>query len=252
MIAEPAGDLLGAATAPIFGLGSFLRRSRVVHPVGTAFDVDVQIDERSPLLARSALGRVGVAPGVLRLSRGLGRGPEQPDYRGFALKTGAGTPTEQDLLLVSTVRSGSRERLAQRSNYDCRYCSVVAFDAGAGPVVFHAMPSAPIPPDRDVDDGRLAPVAFRLSVGRVGGPWLPFATVLVGAPLSAGRTERLRFDPADAGGEIVPTGALNAARRIVYPVSQLGRAVWWPVRARRAGATHPRASAARLSSPGTR
>ncbi len=232
MIAEPGGDLLGVATAPIFGVGSFLRRRRVVHPVGSAFEVRVEVDERSALLAGSALGRVGVVPGVLRLSRGLGRGPNQPDYRGFALKLGAGTAHEQDLLLVSTVRSGARERLTQRSSYDCRYCSVVPFEAGAGPVVFHAMPLAPMPTDREVDDGRLAPAGLGLSVGRVGGPWLPFARVLVGAAMAADRAERLRFDPAHAGGGITPTGALNAARRIVYPVSQLGRAVWWPVRAR--------------------
>lgn len=222
-----AGDLLGLATAPLFGLGSFVRRRRVVHPVGTAFEASVEIDGCSPLLAGSMLGRAGTWSAVLRLSRGLGRGPDRPDYRGFALKIGPETPTEQDLLLVSTVRSKGHERLAQRPSYGCRYCSIVAFDAGDGPIVFHALPDAAMPPDREVDDGRLGRVGFDLCVGRVGEPWLRFARIAVGAPLSDARTERLRFNPFDDGGQVVPTGALNAARRIVYPASQLGRAVWW-------------------------
>lgn len=186
----------------------------------------MEIGETNALLAGSLLGRPGVTTGVLRLSRGLGRGPDNPDYRGFALKIEPSTNREQDILLVSAVRSGTRDELAEHASYTCRYSSLLPFDAGNGPIVLHALPRSPLPRDVAVDAGRVRGVEFDLGVGRPGKPWLPFATVIVGAPLEPDVTERLRFNPFDNGGGLTPVGSLNAARKTTYRASQLGRAAW--------------------------
>lgn len=221
------GDLLTLVTAPVFGVGSFLRRRRIVHPVGTGMEVRMEISDTNALLAGSLLGRPGVTTGVLRLSRGLGRGPDNPDYRGFALKTAQGTNHEQDILLVSAVRSGRRDVLAESASYTCRYCSLLPFDAGNGPIVLHALPRSPMPRDGAVDAGRVRGIEFDLGVGRPGRPWLPFATVVIGAALAPDATEHLRFDPFHDGGGLRPLGSLNVARQMTYRASQLGRAAWW-------------------------
>jgi hypothetical protein len=226
-VTRAVGVVLGAAVAPLFGVASFLRRARAVHPTGVAYEVTLTVDHPLPLLAGTALGRVDRISGLVRLSHGLGLGPGGSDYRGFALRLfDRGRTRAQDIILVSAATVGGRQRLVRRTSYTCRYCSVVPLNGPQGPVVFHALPMEAGIDDAVVDGGDAAGFRFQLFGGAPRQPWYPCADIVLGHPLPPRESETLRFDPGHADLGLEPSGLINALRGVVYPVSQRGRACW--------------------------
>jgi hypothetical protein len=81
----------------------------------------------------------------------------------------------------------------------------------------------PMPGDATVHAGVAGRWEFELAAGPPDGEVRPVARVVLGSPLSRQDTEALRFNPANDAGGISGAGVLNAARRIVYRASQVGR-----------------------------
>jgi hypothetical protein len=213
----------------VFGVGSFVRGKRIVHPVGVAFDATVAIDEPSPLLHGTVLGQPGSLPALVRLSRGLGLPMRDPDVHGFAIRVLAhGRWDEQDLLLASVRRLGAGHDLICRTpSYGTRFSTVVPFDAGAGRFVLWALPRQAMPDDTAVHAGAGTDLSFDLlaAVANTRRPPDPVGVVTLGAMQSPATAEDVRFDPWRSGGAIQPTGTFNTARRLVYPSSQYGRSL---------------------------
>ncbi len=253
-LTNAAGIALGVGVAPLFGLASFVRRKRSVHPNGAAYEVVVTVEHPLPLLAGTALGRAGRLDGVVRMSHGLGLGPGGNDYRGFALRLLDGD-RRQDLVLVSTWTDGVRQKLARRTSYTYRYCTVLPLTGPQGPVVFHVLPVEAGLSDPYFDGGGATGFRFQLFAGAPHAAWYPCADLVLGRPLSPDACEDLRFDPFNAELGLTPCDLLNVSRGVVYPASQAGRAFW--ERRRGAGSAaavgaQDQASAVSADRPGSR
>lgn len=229
-LAEPrpgtAGLLLGAALAPIFGVASLLRGERCVHPNGAAYDAVLTVaDPASRLAYGCVLGVPGRHTAVVRLSRGLGYAPPRPDVHGLAIRlVDAGGPDRpQDLLLISAVARGGGYRIVKTPGVGPLYSSVLPVRLGTATAHLTAVPVGEPPSDADVLAGRAAGLRIALRGCVPGGPDVPLAELALAQPRSAEVCERLRFDMWNAGGDVQPVGILDAARRVVYPASQLGR-----------------------------
>ena len=216
----------GAASAALFGLASFLRRARVFHPDGVAFDATFEAGGSGVLPA-------GAHDAVVRFSRGAGLPEAMPDILGLALRLldVHGPALHQDLLLVTSgSRPGLRHALlpARTVGHE-RWSTLLPYEVGGRRVVFGARPLSPaLDGARHLEDLRqLAgggdPLRFALEMAEPGGPWDGIGTVTVGEERPEEEGERLRFNPANTGGGIQPVGLLQTIRRRAYRGSQKGR-----------------------------
>jgi hypothetical protein len=73
------------------------------------------------------------------------------------------------------------------------------------------------------DEASAGGLRFTLEIARVAGRWQPFGTLDVSTPLPAEEAEVLRFNAANTGGGIEPSGVLQAMRRRAYRMSQDAR-----------------------------
>lgn len=199
----------GVASALVFGAASAVRRRRVFHPTGDAYEARLTVDgplvPDVPLLAEPA-----TRPCVVRLSRGLGLRPSLPDVLGLAVRV---LDVGQDLLLVTSV---ARHVIVPSGGVEGRrYSTILPYRAGDRTVVAGAVP--------------LGGGAFAIELAGVPtGDWSHVATLRLGERLPAKESEALRFNPANAGGGLEPVGVLQTLRRLAYAGSQAGRPV--PVR----------------------
>jgi hypothetical protein len=220
----------GAAAAVFTGIGSALRRARLFHPDGVAFQATVDLEggeHGAPLLDEPARRRA-----IVRLSRGTGVPEPLPDVLGMAVRflDVHGPEAHQDLLLVT---SGGppllRHTFAPVRSFDHeRWSSVLPYRVGGQLVLLGARPlrSEGPPVQRladlaeEVASGRLR---FALEMAPVTGSWEILGTIELGARLTDAEAESLRFSAANAGGGVEPAGVLQATRRLAYRASQAAR-----------------------------
>jgi hypothetical protein len=112
-LSEVAGLWVGGVLAPIFAVGSLLRRGRVFHPRGVYFQAKVEIAEDvDPAVLEIAEG-LAQEPALVRLSTGIYRTTRGalPDLLGLAIRFNVSPEAafkaqdnSQDLLLLTSKR----------------------------------------------------------------------------------------------------------------------------------------------------
>src|SRR3954452_1022544 len=227
----PTGPVTSAATAVPFGVLSAVRRRRIFHPIGVAFEGRLHVDGPGSLLRDVPLFSGGDHRAIVRFSRGIGLPESVPDILGIAVKLpdAHGAGEDQDILMV-TSGSGAvaRHLLVPAGSFGDRpYSTLLMYQAGGERVMFGLEPGAGVREDRPtladlegVGDGHLR---FTFSVATTTGPWEPVGELRVTRRLGKAESEELRFNPWNTGGGLEPTGPLNALRDAAYRGSQFGR-----------------------------
>ena len=220
----------GAAAAAVMGAASAVRRKRIFHPDGVAFDATLQVTGAGHGVA--LLDEAGRHDCIVRLSRGVGFPSAVPDFLGLALRVpdAHGPGDHQDLLLVSSGdRPVLRHALVPVRSFDHgRYSSLVPYEVGGRKVVFGARrlsADGPEPLQLDTLRERAAGdgIRFALELAEPSGDWEPIGVVELGAAWSDEDGDALRFDPANTGGGIEPVGLVQTVRRLAYRASQAAR-----------------------------
>lgn len=220
----------GTAAAALTGVASAVRRKRVFHPDGVAFDATLRTTGAHHGVA--LLDEATTHDAVVRISRGIGLPDALPDFLGLALRVvdAHGPDEHQDLLFVS---AGSppvlRHALVPARSFDHeRYSTLVPYRVGGRSVVFGARRLG----DRSdgslqLDDLRARSTGeglrFALEVAEARGDWEPVGVVELGGRRSDDESAALRFDPSNTGGGIEPAGVVQAVRRLAYRASQAAR-----------------------------
>lgn len=243
---EAIGRALGAILSPIFLQGSLLRRGRVFHLEGVVYRADVRAlatEGGAGTLAQRLEG-----PALVRLSAGIrrwrgGKGQRRPDLLGISVRfrdseeiTPDASVGDQDLLFLSARRfalipialftTKVRDFLANT------YYTQLPFKvAGIGRLEFRLAPqhAAKAPGDRRQKLERAAALGgavlrleARSARPEFGKGWVPLALITLIEPVDIDQGQLL-FTPFHTGRGIVPTGLLQAVRRLAYPASYLGR-----------------------------
>lgn len=234
------GAAAGAALAPWFALGSFVRHSRVLHPRGVVLwgqVVAIAGDD-----AWSALGARLEGSVLARLSGAWWKRRQWPDVLGCALRfTHARAPSlkpqdgDQDLLLA-TIRTPLTTTLAPLTTHfsdylDNAYFGVSPFEAGAlGRVKLRlsALQTSPASATRSERiDAALAerPIELALEArpARLGAKYRPIARITLTARVDLDQ-EALHFDPYRNGRQLEPAGFVHALRIPTYAASRKARA----------------------------
>ncbi len=234
------GALLGLALAPLFGLGSALRRARVLHPVGMVCGAEV-----TPVATGSArkLAERLAGPALLRFSAALWKRGAKPDVFGCAIRftelplSPNVRPYDQDLLLATPQRPWSAPAAflttRHRDFLHNHYFSLSPWTAAElGRVDFrisvhNAAAGSGTREERLALAAQSGRCSLLLEWAPYSGAWRrPQATSF--APLVrlslTGLPELdqqvLRFNPFHGGRGVSPVGFINAMRRAPYPVSQ--------------------------------
>jgi hypothetical protein len=220
----------GAAAAAVMGAASAIRRRRVFHPDGVAFEASFQATGAHH--GAALLDDAGRHDAIVRLSRGVGLPRSVPDFLGIAVRIpdAHGPDQHQDLLLVSAGdRPGLRHALVPARSFDHgRFSTLLPYDVGGRKIVFGARlldadAAAPIQLGdlrRRAADGD---VRFALELAEPKGGWEPIGVLRLGSPMPDEAGDALRFDPANTGGGIEPVGVVQAVRRLAYRASQAAR-----------------------------
>lgn len=220
--AQLARLVSGAPTGALFAALSAVRRRRVFHPYGDAFEAVVSIGAGARRVADiPLLRRAATHDAVVRLSRGAGLPLPWPDIHGLALKLpGVDGEADQDLLLVTSGAAPlARHLLLPTAGFEGRWLSsVLPFRMGDRHVVVGAGLLGEAG-DEPVTSG----ATFELAVSSLVGPWESFGHVTLGAALDAEAAARVTFNPWNAGAGIIPVGALNWLRDAAYRGSQVAR-----------------------------
>ncbi len=208
--------MVDTVTERTFEALSASRGSRIFHPQGIAYRAVARVDEGAPLPS-------GEHDAVVRLSRGLGLVRGWPEFLGLALRISG-----QDLLLAST-RPSPLVRMAPlpaRSFFGTTLSSLLPFDADGRVVLVGALVrGTPTGDDDQLDELANAPgpVTAELLVAELGRPWRRVGALELGERLPDEETDRLRFDPWNCAGGLVPHGFVNRLRRPAYRGSRRGR-----------------------------
>jgi len=204
-------ETAGAAAAVLFGALSAVRRRRIFHPVGTAYDATLEVHggSRGAVL----LDEPAVRPCIVRLSRGGGLREPLPDVLGIALRVpdAYGPGAHQDLLLA-TAGTGPvlRSVLGFRRSTDAgHYSSVLPYRIGDSYAYVGARP--------------LSPSRFSLEVAAPLGDWTEVGLIQLGRSWDQTASDALRFNPFCTGGGIEPVGVVQTLRRRAYAASQAAR-----------------------------
>ena len=195
----------GAATAaarllgpPAAGLGRLLavpvgavarhRHGKPMHPRGVVLEGVLERTGATPPVGVPWLDEPGTARAVVRLSRGAGLPDRLPDLLGLAVHL---QEDDVDLLLSSTGR-GRLTRLLPvlRRDPATAYGSIMGYGSTAGTVRLAAFGerTAGGRGDRATDG-----LVFLLAATCRGGPWRPFARLVLHQPVAAGDPD-VRFD----------------------------------------------------------
>jgi len=237
---EWAGLIIGGLIAPLFGLGSLLRRDRVFHPRGICFFARVTPAETIPDLQPLARRLTGTA--LVRLAAGASRKNHwgMPDVLGFSIRFGVRPPEDlfhedtQDLLTASarTLWTLLPDSLrTQRGSFMAnRYYGMTVFEIDGQRDCLIAI--QPLEPDGDGEDRfqriRNAAAAgharFSLQVARSGQvEWHPVAIIELLEEEVIDEDKDLMFTPFNAQLGIRPQGFIHFLRYFPYLASWLGR-----------------------------
>jgi hypothetical protein len=231
--ARVSDTVAGPFAAGVFGALSAVRRRRIFHPYGRAFDATVDL-AGLPDLAPSVLASAGRHRAVIRLSRGAGLPEPLPDILGVAVRlldVGDEPGQHQDLLLASSGAAPVLRHtlLPVREFGKAHFSSVLPQQVGGKTVVLglrpvwsrELLPSARL--DQVADALTSARLTFDLEVAAPGGEWRTAGRIEVGAERGEAESESLRFNPFNDAGGVEPVGALNGLRRRAYAASQAVR-----------------------------
>ncbi len=235
------GPLFGVPFAAIAALGSFARRARFLHPDGVVYRADVTPLGDDPLakaLEGSALVRLSGA--THRWPAGVAR----HDILGVAVRFHPSEEREQDLLFASFLRTVGLPLAFFTTDTNDFFANAYgsAFPSRApghrGRVDFRLVTDAAARQGRGtnrlerlMDNARAGNAVFTLQIRRRGllGQPVDLARITLREHLHDGGVhnggENLRFNPFNAGLGIKPVGFLQGVRKVVYPASQLGRAL---------------------------
>ncbi|MFC4855810.1 hypothetical protein [Actinophytocola glycyrrhizae] len=230
MSARPrAPARLARGVAALARLGAAIRRARAFHPRGEVFDAVLTVAEPQshgvPLLDQP-----GEHPALVRMSKATSTPGGLPDVLGLAVRIedagGEGVPL--DLALATTGGSPVlRHLLVPRRDFAARYGSLLPYRVGTRRLILAAVadPARRIPADLAALTDAVAaePLAFRIVVAALTGPWQPVATLVLTAPRHD--AEDPCFDvTAHALHRFHPHGRLNRLRGPAYRASQRARA----------------------------
>jgi hypothetical protein len=215
-------DAAGRAVAVPIAVLARARRAKPMHPRGVVFDA--RLERRGPGLGVDWLDATGTDDVLVRLSRGAGLPPQVPDLLGFAMRVPGEHPV--DVLLSSTGRGRWTRRVpVPRRDAATTYGSIMAYRCPAGPVWLAAVPQgAALPSDRAglAATGPGTVLTLSAAVGR--GPWKPFGTVTLGAPVEQ-LDPPVRFDAVlHAPPGLAADGPLARFRRPAYAAARRAQA----------------------------
>jgi hypothetical protein len=232
-LSEAIGRVIGGATAPAAALGSFARRARLFHPDGVVHRADVEP------INDDALARALAGTAIVRLSGALWRWPGGaglPDILGVAVRFHPGEARAQDLLFASFRNTLTLPLAVFTTNVrdflaDTYYTVLPSRAPGLGRVTFRLVPEPTASNggdrrerlERAVDAGR-AVFVLQVRERRARARYRGLALIRLRERLED-VGEELRFNPFHAGLGIEPAGLLQAIRAVVYPASQMGRAL---------------------------
>jgi hypothetical protein len=191
-LAWRAGRLVAVALGAI----ARWRGGKPMHPRGAVFDAVLERSGLTPSWGIPWLDARATDTAVVRLSRGAGLPAPLPDLLGLAVRLSGGeAPVD---LLLSTTGRGPLTRLMPFPRRDTAavYSSIMAYRSDAGPVRLAALPEADdVPSDPQPLAGAIARhgLQFTLAAARGPGPWQPFATLTLTAPVP-GLDPDVRFD----------------------------------------------------------
>ena len=186
----------GRLVAMALGAIARWRGGKPMHPRGAVFDAVLERSGLTPSWGIPWLDARATDTAVVRLSRGAGPPAPLPDLLGMAVRLSGGeAPVD---LLLSTTGRGPLTRLMPFPRRDTAavYSSIMAYRSDAGPVRLAALPEADdVPSDPQPLAGAIARhgLQFTLAAARGPGPWQPFATLTLTAPVP-GLDPDVRFD----------------------------------------------------------
>ncbi len=226
MSSRPVRRGLTHAVTRLVGLGAAVRGTRLFHPRGVVFRAAFTVAEPQgygvPLLDEP-----GEHPALVRLSKATSTPRDLPDVLGLAIRIddagGDGVPL--DLALATTgSRPWLRHLLTPRRDFAATYTSLLPYQVGARHRPVAAVPADParrVRADLATLSAAVAaePLAFRIMVAELTGPWQPVATLtLTGA---RDDTHDPRFDViAHTVDRFRPHGWLNELRGPAYRASR--------------------------------
>jgi hypothetical protein len=196
-------------TATFWRALSTLRRKRIFHPRGGAFEAVVEIPGGAGT-GVALFDEPSTQQATVRFSRGVGLPEPLPDIPGIALRLRDvhGRGRHQDLMMNASLDAPVLHHLMLPARTGV-FSSILAYDVAGTIRLFGAL-----------QDGERS---FRLAVAPLSGRFRPVATVRLGAPLPQPRADALRFNPWHTGGGIRPAGPFQRARAAAYRGSQSGR-----------------------------
>jgi hypothetical protein len=213
---------------------SALRRKRIVHPHGVGyravFTVSSPVAEYAdvPLLSRP-----GSHPATVRFSRSFGFPEPLPDLLGLTvrLENLDGVGRHADFPLISSLNGPLVHHLPAFALGFFRrsYSSLLLYRAGSKVRLVGAIPASK--PARG-ENGALTQLAatasggdvrFQLALAPLMGRWQAVGELRLAERLPDADTDRLAFNPVNAGGGIEPLGPLVRVRDAAYRGSQAGR-----------------------------
>ena len=238
---DVTGWLAGAALAPLTGLTSAVRHSRMFHPSGVTCIAEARPIATSPP-AREVAERLA-GPVLVRWSSAWWKKGERRDVLGCALRFTRGPiavepqPDDQDLLLATIQRPWTMAfaplTTRQHDFLGNTYFGVSPFDVPPlGRIEWRL--STPGASYGGLDRRARLARAIEADAARVRLEWCPYPGPLVRPratafepllELSIARLveidqRRLRFDPFRAGRGVTPVGFVHAMRRVAYWTSQ--------------------------------
>lgn len=226
---------LDALTALVFATGSRLRGKAVLHPDGVGFEGRLTVRGAPELEDATLLGEPGEHRVLVRASRGLGLPARLPDALGLAFRVPDlyGPGRHQDVLV--TTAGGDLPWLhdvlvpAPRGPLGQPYSTALPYRIGGVLRTIGLVPEGRAARRHGDDLEAIAraaaagEAAFTLATATRRGRWEPAGRLVLGARLPHEQSERLRMDPWNTGGGIVPAGFVNRLRKPAYPASQAGR-----------------------------
>ncbi|MBM7806213.1 hypothetical protein JOD57_002050 [Geodermatophilus bullaregiensis] len=219
--------LAGRLAAVPLGTLARWRDGKPMHPRGVVLDAVLERTGGPRDWGVRWLAEPAREPAVVRLSRGAGLPAPLPDLLGLAVRLPDGDrPVD---LLLSTGGTGRRTRYVPVPRVDAAatYSSFMGYRSTAGTLRLVAVPDGPRGvrsdpgPVADAVSGR--GLAFRLLVARGGGDWVPFARLVLTAPVAEPDPD-LRFDAVrNPPPGLLADGPMARFRAPAYAAAREGR-----------------------------